>query len=59
LLGLEVLLHEENLSPRGVEMIEVLYRGVKKEAEAIEELLKSTELFEKNAAETVKRIRGC
>jgi len=40
-------------------MIEVLYRGVKKEAEAIEELLKSTELFEKNAAQTVKRIRGC
>src|SRR5262249_59866703 len=59
LLGLEVLLYEENLSPRGVEMIEVLYRGVKKEAEAIEELLKSTELFEKNAAQTVKRIRGC
>ena len=49
LLGLEVLLHEENLSPRGVEMVQVLHRGVKKEAEAIEELLKSTELFEKDA----------
>ena len=49
LLGLEVLLHEENLSPRGVEMIEVLHRGVKREAEAIEELLKSTELFEKGS----------
>jgi len=41
LLGLEVLLREESLSPRGVEMIEVLRRGVKKEAEAIEELLRS------------------
>ena len=51
LLGLEVLLHEEALSPRGVEMIEVLRRGVRKEAQAIEELLKSTELFEKRAAE--------
>ena len=49
LLGLEVLLREENLSPRGVEMIEVLHRGVKREAEAIEELLKSTELFEKGS----------
>jgi signal transduction histidine kinase len=50
LLGLEVLLREEALSPRGVEMIEVLHRGVKKEAQAIEELLRSTELFEKGAA---------
>jgi signal transduction histidine kinase len=50
LLGLEVLLHEEALSPRGVEMIEVLRRGVRKEAEAIEELLRSTELFEKDPA---------
>ena len=41
LLGLEVLLREEPLSPRGVEMIEVLQRGVKKEAQAIEELLRS------------------
>lgn len=49
LLGLEVLLQEENLSPRGVEMIEVLHRGVKREAKAIEELLKSTELFEKGS----------
>lgn len=49
LLGLEVLLREENLSPRGVAMIEVLHRGVKREAEAIEELLKSTELFEKGS----------
>jgi signal transduction histidine kinase len=44
LLGLEVLLREEVLSPRGVEMIEVLQRGVKKEAEAIKELLRSLEL---------------
>ena len=47
LLGLEVLLHEESLSPRGVEMIGLLQRGVKKEADAIEELLRSTDLFEK------------
>jgi signal transduction histidine kinase len=47
LLGLEVLLREESLSPRGVEMIGVLHRGVKKEADAIEELLRSTELLEK------------
>lgn len=47
LLGLEVLLREESLSPRGVDMIGVLQRGVKKEADAIEELLGSTELFEK------------
>jgi signal transduction histidine kinase len=51
LLGLEVLRREENLSPRGMEMIEVLRRGVKKEAQAIEELLHSTELFEKDAAQ--------
>jgi hypothetical protein len=44
LLGLEVLLREEALSPRGVEMIEVLCRGVKKEAQAIEELLRLVEL---------------
>jgi signal transduction histidine kinase len=50
LLGLEVLLREETLSPRGAEMIELLRRGVKKEAEVIEELLRSTELFEKDAA---------
>lgn len=50
LLGLEVLLREEALSPRGVEMIAVLQRNVKKEAEAIEELLRSTELAEKNPA---------
>jgi signal transduction histidine kinase len=50
LLGLEVLLREESLSPRGVEMIGILQRGVKKEADAIEELLRSTELFEKGAA---------
>lgn len=49
LLGLEVLLHEESLSPRGVEMIGLLQRGVKKEADAIEELLRSTDLFEKDA----------
>ena len=30
LLGLEVLLREEALSPRGIEMIEVLQRGVKR-----------------------------
>ena len=51
LLGLEVLLREEALSPRGVEMIGVLQRGVKKEARAVEELLRSTELFEKDAAQ--------
>jgi signal transduction histidine kinase len=51
LLGLEVLLSEGTLSPRGAEMIEVLRRGVKKEAQAIEELLRSTELFEKDAAQ--------
>jgi len=51
LLGLEVLLREEALSPRGVEMIGVLQRGVEKEAQAIEELLRSTELFEKDAAQ--------
>jgi signal transduction histidine kinase len=51
LLGLEVLLHEEALSPRGVEMIEVLRRGVRKEAEAVEELLSSAELFEKEATQ--------
>ena len=51
LLGLEVLLREESLSPRGVEMIGLLHRGVKKEAQAIEELLRSTELFEKDAAQ--------
>lgn len=51
LLGLEVLLREETLSPRGVEMIGVLQRNVKKEAEAIEELLRSTEFSEKNPAQ--------
>ena len=51
LLGLEVLLREEALSLRGVEMIGVLQRGVKKEARAIEELLRSTELFEKDAVQ--------
>ena len=51
LLGLEVLLREEPLSPRGVEMIGVLQRGVQKEAEAIEELLRSTELLEKDASQ--------
>jgi hypothetical protein len=49
--GLEFLLQEETLSPRGVEMIELLHRGVKKEAQAIEELLRSTELFEKDAGQ--------
>ena len=37
--------------PRGVEMIGVLQRGVKKEARAIEELLRSTDLFEKDAVQ--------
>jgi hypothetical protein len=32
-------------------MIEVLRRGIRKETEAIKELLSSTELFEKNAAQ--------
>jgi len=53
LLGLEVLLREEALSPRGVEMIGVLQRNVKKEAEAIEELLRSTELSQKNPAQNI------
>jgi signal transduction histidine kinase len=39
LFALEVLLHEESLSPHAVEMIQVLQRGVKEEARAIEELL--------------------
>lgn len=51
LLGLEVLLREESLSPRGVEMIGVLHRGVQKEAQAIEELLRSTEFFEKDTSQ--------
>jgi signal transduction histidine kinase len=51
LLGLEVLLREESLSPRGVEMIGVLHRGVQKEAKAIEELLRSTEFFEKDSSQ--------
>ena len=53
LVGLEVLLREEELSPRGVEMIGVLQRNVKKEAEAIEELLRSAELSEKNPAQNI------
>ena len=53
LLGLEVLLQEESLSPRGVEMIEVLHRNVQKEAQAIEQLLRSTELFEKDAPQNL------
>jgi signal transduction histidine kinase len=51
LLGLEILLREENLSARGVEMVEVLRRGVKKEAQAIEELLHSIELLEEYAGQ--------
>ena len=51
LLGLEVMRREESLSPRGVEIIEILHRGVEKEAQAIEELLRSTELFEKDTAQ--------
>jgi signal transduction histidine kinase len=47
LLGLEVLLREESLSAGGIETIGVLQRGVKKEANAIEELLRSADLFEK------------
>ena len=54
LLGLEVLLREEPLSPRGVEMIGALHRGVQKEAEAIEELLRSTEFFEKDMSQISK-----
>lgn len=50
--GLEVLLREESLSSRGVETINMLQRGVEKEAEAIKELLRSTDLFEKNAAQS-------
>ena len=51
LLGLDVLLHEETISPRGVEMIEVLQRGVKEEARAIEELLSFMEGFVIDAPE--------
>ena len=51
LFGLEVLRHEESLSPQGVEMIEVLHRNVQKEAQAIDELLGSTEFFEKDASQ--------
>ena len=51
LLGLEVLLREESLSPRGVEMIGVLHRGVQREAQAIEDLLRSTEFVEKDASQ--------
>ena len=51
LLGLEVLLREESLSPRGVEMIGVLHRNVQEEAQAIEVLLRSTDLFEKDASQ--------
>ena len=43
LLGLEVPLREETLSPRDIEMISLLQRGVQKKAEAIEELLRSIE----------------
>jgi hypothetical protein len=57
LLGLEVLLREKALSPRGVEMIGMLQRAVKKEAQAIEELLRSTELFEKDTSEKDNSIR--
>jgi signal transduction histidine kinase len=59
LLGLEVLLRKEALSPRGVEMIGVLHRGVKKEAQAIEELLRSTELLEQTRLKTDNRSRIC
>jgi signal transduction histidine kinase len=59
LLGLEVLLREEALSPRGIEMIGVLQRGVKKEAQAIEELLRSTELLEKMRPKTDNSSRSC
>ena len=41
LLGLEVLLREEALSPQGFEMIGLLQRGVRTEADAIEEPLRS------------------
>jgi len=39
LFAIEVLLHEESLSPHAVEMIQLLQRGVKEEARVIEELL--------------------
>jgi len=45
LLGLEVLLREEPLSPRGVEMIGLLKRNLKEEAQAIEDLLSFVELL--------------
>jgi signal transduction histidine kinase len=45
LLGLEMLLHDKSVSPGAIEMIEMLQRGVKEEARAIEELLSFIECF--------------
>lgn len=41
--ALEVLLQEESLSPRGVEMIRMLQRNLKEEARAVEDLLSFVE----------------
>jgi signal transduction histidine kinase len=41
--AVDVLLQEESLSPRGVEMIRVIQRNLKDEARAVEELLKLIE----------------
>ena len=45
LFALEVLQQEEWFSPRGVEMIRLLQRGVEEEARAIEEMLSLIETF--------------
>jgi signal transduction histidine kinase len=41
--ALEVLLQEESLSPRGVEMVRIIQRNLKQEARAVEELLSLVE----------------
>ena len=44
LFAFDVLLQEESLSPRGIEIIQMVQRSVKEEARAIEELLKIIEV---------------
>ena len=51
LLALDGLLQEESLSPRGLEIIEVIRRGVKEEARAIAELLTFMESLETDVIE--------
>ena len=45
LFALDVLQQEEWVSPRAVEMIRLLQRGVEEEARAIEEMLSLVETF--------------